>query len=239
MQVLCHTRRGGFSYCRQHCYLLRRRFTSSAYSAPAQYAAGVLSERSSTIASVEEEGDALSLTWEDGHRSRFHFMWLRDHCPSIFDADTKQRSTSHLHIPRSIAPAQVDVVHGCDPSNALSIKWADAEGTTSIFQAQWLRRACYSDKRRSERLLCNDASRTPWEGASFQPPSVSFVEAMGECSSGSVSGMWDAMRELWRYGLLLVHDVPETYAKAKPSGVPYQDATEAFAKRIGFVRRTL
>ena len=75
----------------------------------------MLSDRSSTIARVEEEGDALSLTWEDGHRSRFHFMWLRDHCPSIFDANTKQRSTSHLHIPRSIAPAQVGRQHAPAP----------------------------------------------------------------------------------------------------------------------------
>ena len=61
-------------------------------------------------------------------------------------------------------------------------------------------------------------------------------------SAGSL-GMWEAMRELWRFGLLTVHGVPEQYHQTEshltPSDVPYQDATEAFAQRVGFVRRTL
>ena len=60
--------------------------------------------------------------------------------------------------------------------------------------------------------------------------------------------MWGAMCSLWRYGLVLVHDVPETYADAARSSaapgdaepaVPYMGATEALAKEVGFVRRTL
>jgi hypothetical protein len=29
------------------------------------------------VRSWEAEADALSLTWADGHRSRFHYAWLR------------------------------------------------------------------------------------------------------------------------------------------------------------------
>ena len=59
--------------------------------------------------------------------------------------------------------------------------------------------------------------------------------------------MWEAMRSLWRYGLLLVHDVPKEYNQESAQAehgeestpIPYMSATEAFAKRVGFVRRTL
>jgi len=57
------------------------------------------------------------------------------------------------------------------------------------------------------------------------------------------------MSSLWRYGLLLVHDVPKVWQdvrqdvssdeKQSENGSPYYDATEAFAQRVGFVRRTL
>lgn len=238
--------------CRRRDFAVdtRRHFTSSAHTARAHLAAGLQSGQAYAIASVETEHDALSLTWADGHRSRFHFVWLRDHCSSIFDVNTGQRSTSHLHVPCNIAPVQVNIVRARNLGDELlNIEWDEADGTTSVFKAQWLRRACYSDKRRAERLLSRGASRTAWEGASFTPPSVTFAEMMSECDSGGssdnrVSGMWNAMRELWRYGLLLVHDVPESFADRLPSnvepcGVPYQDATEALAKQVGFIRRTL
>jgi hypothetical protein len=246
MQSLRVVRRAGLNGRRR--FAPWRGITSAAYSTPEQYAADVLSDRSPSIASVETEADVLSLKWADGHRSRFHYVWLRDHCPSTFDEDTKQRRASNVHIPRSITPAHVKLVSRRDASNQLIVEWADADRTTSVFSAQWLRRACYSDKRRSERLLSADATRTAWEGNSFKPPSVSFADVMVECHSngsggGGVDRMWEAMRELWRYGLLLIQDVPENYASlpagVEPSGVPYQDATEAFANRVGFVRRTL
>ena len=50
------------------------------------------------------EGRALELTWGDGHVSRFHYVWLRDHCPSLFDGDTRQRAVHHPNIPLDIAP---------------------------------------------------------------------------------------------------------------------------------------
>ena len=45
---------------------------------------------------------------------------LRDHCPSAFDAATRQRATHHLHILRDIAPASVSVGDGRDGCGAAS-----------------------------------------------------------------------------------------------------------------------
>lgn len=80
------------------------------------------------------EGDALSLVWADGHRSRFHYVWLRDHCPSLFDADTRQRAIHHLHIERNIAPVNVSV---SDSREEVKIEWPSED--VSAFQTAWLR----------------------------------------------------------------------------------------------------
>ena len=110
------------------------------------------------------------------------------------------------------------------------IKWAGAEAHLSRFQAQWLRHACYSSDRRHERMLSRDASRTSWEGGgpdagantAFQPPSFSFADVMSEDNKT----MWQAMRSLWRWGLLLVHDVPENF----------KEKTESKAESVSFCR---
>eukprot|EP01052_Picozoa_sp_SAG31_P048379 SAG31_NODE_10097_length_1183_cov_1.302583_2_plen_73_part_00 len=54
-----------------------------------EQAADLLQSRSGTVAQHALTADALDLTWADGHKSRFHHVWLRDHCPSVFDPATR------------------------------------------------------------------------------------------------------------------------------------------------------
>ncbi|TLZ05448.1 MAG: DUF971 domain-containing protein, partial [Gammaproteobacteria bacterium] len=34
-----------------------------------------------TIIALEHDAQGVSLRWDDGLRSRFHVLWLRDNCP--------------------------------------------------------------------------------------------------------------------------------------------------------------
>ena len=131
------------------------------------------------------------LQWGDGHVSEFDFMWLRDHCPTRFDSNTRQRAQLTSGIPLDVKPASVSIerqqVRACtlgaapsggdasaaessDAQDVLVIEWSSDSGTgaesdqdqgqgqgkaASHFQLEWLRRACYSEARRSER-------RRPW-----------------------------------------------------------------------------
>jgi trimethyllysine dioxygenase len=250
----------------------------AAAAASAEDVACWIGNRSNTIASFRQApcGRALELTWADGHVSLFHYVWLRDHCPTIFDAATRQRAVHHPHIPLDIVPTRVstdaqrtDAVDaaalGSSCSNSsggggsalpqedgavLTLEWPPAAASgaagaggqlnpVSRFQATWLRRACYSDARRDTRESAREASRTSWAGGGashaggWEPPRCSFGDAMG-----SSQGLWAALSPLWRYGLLIVEGVPEQYSGSSTS-TAYLDATEAFAKRVGFVRRTL
>lgn len=40
------------------------------------------------------ESDRVKILWGDGHESEFSGKWLRDHCPTAFNRDTKQREVN-------------------------------------------------------------------------------------------------------------------------------------------------
>ena len=37
------------------------------------------------ISKVSKIGSALNVEWNDGEKSNFNFMWLRDNCPTAHD----------------------------------------------------------------------------------------------------------------------------------------------------------
>ena len=57
------------------------------------------------ISKVSKNGSALNVEWSDGEKSNFHFMWLRDNCPTAHDKDSRHRmfnipvSYTHLTLP--------------------------------------------------------------------------------------------------------------------------------------------
>ena len=34
------------------------------------------------VKKLEKKNDHLSILWKDNFKSKFHFMWLRDNCPT-------------------------------------------------------------------------------------------------------------------------------------------------------------
>ena len=46
----------------------------------------------------------LEVIWCDNHISKYHFLWLRDNCPSVFHKDTRMRNFNILTVPNDIYP---------------------------------------------------------------------------------------------------------------------------------------
>ena len=44
-----------------------------------------------SIKSVSKKETTLEVIWNDGKKSNFHFMWLRDNCPDGKHPDARQR----------------------------------------------------------------------------------------------------------------------------------------------------
>ena len=105
------------------------------------------------IAGLAEEERALAVTWDDGHESRYHYMWLRDNCActACRHPDTLERRFEIVDVPDDLRPAHAEVTD----AGALRLVWpatsADPEGHESLYDPGWLRRHCYAEASRAAR----------------------------------------------------------------------------------------
>ena len=147
------------------------------------------------ISSAHMDGSQVSITWEDGHESRFHPMWLRHQCAceicgSPLDA---LRGVRLHHLPETIAPKSLELT-----DDGISVVWAH-DGHISTYQAAWLRDHCYSPEERARRK-----HRTIlWDGSiECDPPTADYGTARANASSRL--RMLEAVRD---YGFCKVEGV--------------------------------
>ena len=100
------------------------------------------------ISKVRQERNKLFLDWADGHRSIFHYIWLRDNCYCSVCGDPRhgEKRFQIVDVPLDIKPLSVY----WDSGKALEILWKP-DGHQSIYNAQWLRQHCYSATERKHR----------------------------------------------------------------------------------------
>ena len=82
----------------------------------------------------------IEILWADKHISKFHFLWLRDNCPSAFHKDTRMRKFNILSVSKKIKPLNL-----CHTSTTLKINWSEGNHN-SVFKLKWLRDFCYTEK---------------------------------------------------------------------------------------------
>ena len=73
------------------------------------------------IEAVEPGAEGLTLAWTDGHRSFFHYLWLRDccYCESCGDSYSSKRFLTPLDVPLDIAAQATQI----DAQGDLEIIW--------------------------------------------------------------------------------------------------------------------
>ncbi|ETV81834.1 hypothetical protein, variant 3 [Aphanomyces astaci] len=172
---------------------------------------------------------AIHVTWKDGVSSTFHRAWLRDNCtcPSCQHPTTLQRQILTSAIP--LHPTGHASLHA--NNSVLSIDWDDvvsgSDCVRSEFPATWLREHAYgipSDGYDSRHYRQQRVDTKSLWGNDFTLPSTTY-DAMMDNGSG---GFKDGMAQLQKFGVLLIKHTPSS-----------MDATEAFARRIGFVLETI
>ena len=82
----------------------------------------------------------IEILWADKHISKFHFLWLRDNCPSAFHKDTRMRKFNILSVSEKIKP--LNLYH---TATTLKIIWSEGNHN-SVFKLKWLRDFCYTEK---------------------------------------------------------------------------------------------
>ncbi|EGN99064.1 hypothetical protein SERLA73DRAFT_122900 [Serpula lacrymans var. lacrymans S7.3] len=162
----------------------------------------------------------VSVCWSPQKWSRFHNIWLRDHCrcPQCFHSVTKQRLVNTFEIPPDIKP-----VHVHSTAEGLEVIWPTAatELHSSLYPWSWLRSNSYDPPIHP---ISQSSDKILW-GSKIDksPPTIAYEEAMGEDDRG----LYKWLSLIDSFGFCFVTGVP-----------PTPEATEGLSERIGFIRET-
>ena len=91
-----------------------------------------------TINTIVKKSQFIEITWLDKHISKFHFLWLRDNCPSAIHPTANMRIFNILSVTKNIFPKNLKL-----NKDILSIHWSE-NNHKSNFKIKWLRDHCYS-----------------------------------------------------------------------------------------------
>ncbi len=91
------------------------------------------------IKNINKKKDHLSVNWDDNFNSKFHFLWLRDNCPTAIHPTANMRIFNILTVSNKIYPAKFNVTN-----KKLSIDWSEGNHQ-SEYDLKWLRDNCYTE----------------------------------------------------------------------------------------------
>lgn len=163
------------------------------------------------ISDIQQDRRNLFLDWNDGHRSTFHYLWLRDncYCPVCGDPKHGEKRFRIVDVPLDIEPLLVS----WDSGNELEIIWKP-DSHKSIYDARWLRQHCYSATEREHRqhrpILWDKNIVTTL-------PRVDYKDVQSDDKS-----RLQLLEKLRDYGICFVRNV-----------ATHQGALEAFAQSFG------
>ncbi len=165
------------------------------------------------ISSITQAERALNVQWSDGSSATYHYLWLRDNCPSAFHLHTGERSFNLLSISVDICPRAVEF-----DGSSLTIDWSEGEHR-SVFEQSWLREYSYCDALAKNR----SSSYVSWDN--------SFASQIPEADQGDFmqddQTLLNWMLALDKNGLALIRQMPNTEA-----------AVVETASRIDYLRQT-
>ncbi|KAF8656798.1 hypothetical protein AX16_002350 [Volvariella volvacea WC 439] len=167
---------------------------------------------------VSSSGRHVVIAWNPQCLSKFHNIWLRDHCrcPECFHPITKQRLLNTFDIPRDIKPIRVE-----SKPEGLTVTWPATQSHVSVFPWSWLKQNSYDPPMA---LAPTSSSKVLWGNKIAQsPPTVTYEEVMED----SEEGLYRWLTNIDRFGFSFVTGVPVT-----PTD------TQKLAERIGFIRET-
>ena len=95
--------------------------------------------QSISIKNVIKKEKTIEVYWSDGKKSNFHFLWLRDNCPSDMHPTARERLFNLMNVTENIRPESYKI----NNLGKLEIKWNEGNHI-SHFEPSWLRSHCYT-----------------------------------------------------------------------------------------------
>ncbi|XP_029192287.2 trimethyllysine dioxygenase, mitochondrial-like [Acropora millepora] len=178
----------------------------------------------SVISSISSDYESVHVSWKDGGSSKFHNLWLRDHCRcgECYNATTHQKEFNILDVPLSIKPVDVAV----NSENGLSITWPDHHKTH--YDAEWLKKHSHveSNLPAVTRRLGKQQNSFLWDKNTIEsnfPRPFEFAKVVSDQEELNA-----LFRSIINYGFAVVEGTPTSVS-----------AIEKTAARLGgFVKET-
>ncbi|XP_026520548.1 gamma-butyrobetaine dioxygenase [Notechis scutatus] len=174
-----------------------------------------------TIQKVEtlEKKQFICVRWEDGSESLYPSVWLRDNCqcPDCFLHSAKARKLLLENLDINIEVKDVILT---EQKKKINIVWPDDH--TSEFEAEWLKKRCFSDQARAKAQEELFLSERQYWGSDLELPTIDFEEVL---HSDESAYKW--LVTLKKVGIVLL-----TGAAIK------QGEILKLGQRIGFLRLT-
>ncbi|TFK20727.1 mitochondrial protein [Coprinopsis marcescibilis] len=191
--------------------------SSSRYLATVAPAAPEEQKQETHLPIVSSDASQVAVGWDPRTWSRFHNIWLRDHCrcPKCFHSITKQRLLNTFEIPKDIAP-----LHVSPKPDGLQVVWSSSDSHTSLYPWEWLKQNSYDPPLARQGEI---SDKVLWGSKIAQaPPTVAYDEVM----QGD-AGLFKWLSNVDRFGFSFITGVP-----------PTPEATEELSEKIGFIRET-
>lgn len=168
-----------------------------------------------TLAAAQVKKGIVTVSFADGHESRFPAIWLRHNCECQECGSTRsaRRELRLTDIPADIEARRASIA----PDGALEVTW-EPDGHRSLYPAAWLRGHCLSaaerDRRRAKPQLWNP--RTP-----------DLIRYESFAALTDPQRRLAYLERLRDFGFVILTDIP-----AGP------ESTEAVAATVGLLRIT-
>jgi len=168
------------------------------------------------ISKISQNGSGLDVEWNDGEKSNFNFMWLRDNCPTSRDKDSRHRMFNLLEVSTNISPKQFKI----NAEDKLEIEWSEGNHT-SYYDQKWLRENCYTINNKKKYI----SPYVLWDNSLNSK--LSTVQIEHDEIMDSDKGLIKWLELLHYYGIAIVKKAPIEKKSALP-----------VLNRIGCIRET-
>jgi len=168
------------------------------------------------ISKICQNGSGLDVEWNDGEKSNFNFMWLRDNCPTSRDKDSRHRMFNLLEVSTNIAPKQFKI----NTEGKLEIEWNEGNHT-SYYDQKWLRENCYTINNKKKYI----SPYVLWDNSLNSK--LSTIQIEHDEIMDSDKGLIKWLELLHYYGIAIVKKAPIEKKSALP-----------VLNRIGSIRET-
>ena len=154
------------------------------------------------VKKLEKKNDHLSILWKDNFESKFHFMWLRDNCPTAIHPTANMRVFNILTVSKNIFPKKYKI-----EKNKLNIDWSEGDHS-SKFNLKWLRDHCYTE-------INNQKYKSPyvfWDGKLKKNLKRIIVDHNSVIKNDKHLSKW--LNLLHTYGFALIKNAPTSKKSA-------------------------